>query len=106
MKQMILPFLPNYVLSFFFAGISSAFLNQRTKDGYNTFDDTSTDFPSHNSITAPKWNEPYFENSVANNVTALVGKSAYLSCKVRNLGNKTVSNYVILTFFEHLNTDT
>ncbi|XP_055327122.1 uncharacterized protein LOC129580573 isoform X1 [Sitodiplosis mosellana] len=73
-------------------GVSNAFLNQRTKDtGYNTFDDTSTDFPSHNSITASKWNEPYFDNSIANNVSALVGKSAYLSCKVRNLGNKTVS---------------
>lgn len=34
---------------------------------------------------------PYFEPSMPQNVTALVGKSAYLSCKVRNLGNKTVS---------------
>lgn len=75
------------------AGVSSAFLEQRTKDGYNTFDDTSTIFPSaHNSIINQKWNEPYFDNTVPNNVTALVGKSAYLSCKVRNLGNKTVSN--------------
>lgn len=79
------------------SGVSSAFLHQRAKDGYNTFDDTSTIFPSHNSITSPKWNEPYFDTSVPNNVTALVGKSAYLSCKVRNLGNKTVSNYVLLT---------
>lgn len=75
------------------AGISSAFLEQRTKDGYNTFDDTSTVFPSsHNSIITPKWNEPYFDSSVPTNVTALVGKSAYLNCKVNNLGNKTVSN--------------
>lgn len=75
------------------AGVSCAFLEQRTKDGYNTFDDTSTIFPSsHNSIISPKWNEPLFDNTVPNNVTALVGKSAYLSCKVRNLGNKTVSN--------------
>lgn len=99
MKQMIPVFLlSSSFFSVYITGVSSAFLNQRTKDsGYNTFDDTSTDFPSHNSITAPKWNEPYFDNSVANNVTALVGKSAYLSCKVRNLGNKTVSNYVLLT---------
>ncbi|XKL66244.1 hypothetical protein PGB90_009664 [Kerria lacca] len=33
---------------------------------------------------------PYFEPSMPQNVTALVGKSAYLSCKVRNLGNKTL----------------
>lgn len=44
-----------------------------------------------NVIMNPKWTEPYFDISVANNVTALVGKSAYLSCRVRNLGNKTVS---------------
>lgn len=85
-----------------FAGVSSAFLQQRTKEGYNTFDDTSTIFPlSQNSISNQKWNEPYFENSVPNNVTALVGKSAYLSCKVRNLGNKTVSTIIISdTFFD------
>ncbi|XP_049821780.1 uncharacterized protein LOC109597310 isoform X3 [Aethina tumida] len=34
---------------------------------------------------------PYFDSEISGNVTALVGKSAYLSCKVRNLGNKTVS---------------
>lgn len=81
-----------FVFPIFFLGVSSAFLEQRTKDGYNTFDDTSTIFPSsHNSIINPKWNEPNFDTTVPNNVTALVGKSAYLSCKVRNLGNKTVS---------------
>ncbi|XP_037032151.1 uncharacterized protein LOC119071374 isoform X3 [Bradysia coprophila] len=42
-------------------------------------------------MNPPKWSEPYFDISVPNNVTALVGKSAYLSCRVRNLGNKTVS---------------
>ncbi|XP_069672036.1 uncharacterized protein [Periplaneta americana] len=36
-------------------------------------------------------NEPYFDTMTPRNVTALVGKSAYLSCRVRNLGNKTVS---------------
>ncbi|XP_045481680.1 uncharacterized protein LOC123685865 isoform X2 [Harmonia axyridis] len=35
--------------------------------------------------------EPYFDALVPQNVTALVGKSAYLTCRVRNLGNKTVS---------------
>jgi hypothetical protein len=34
---------------------------------------------------------PYFEASASKNVTALVGKTAYLNCRVRNLGNKTVS---------------
>ncbi|XP_075215164.1 zwei Ig domain protein zig-8-like isoform X1 [Lycorma delicatula] len=35
--------------------------------------------------------QPYFDPLTPRNVTALVGKSAYLSCRVRNLGNKTVS---------------
>ncbi|KAK6643552.1 hypothetical protein RUM43_005062 [Polyplax serrata] len=32
---------------------------------------------------------PYFDTAVSKNVTALVGKTAYLNCRVRNLGNKT-----------------
>ncbi|XP_065334661.1 myosin light chain kinase, smooth muscle-like isoform X2 [Cloeon dipterum] len=36
-------------------------------------------------------NDPYFDPLTPRNVTALVGKSAYLTCRVRNLGNKTVS---------------
>ncbi|XP_022196437.2 zwei Ig domain protein zig-8 isoform X1 [Nilaparvata lugens] len=35
--------------------------------------------------------QPYFDPLTPLNVTALVGKSAYLTCRVRNLGNKTVS---------------
>ncbi|XP_031626756.1 hemicentin-1-like [Contarinia nasturtii] len=72
-----------------FIGMASTI--QRPRDGYNTFTDGSTTQPPFNSFLNPKWNEPYFDNSVPNNVTALVGKSAYLSCRVRNLGNKTVS---------------
>jgi hypothetical protein len=41
--------------------------------------------------TNPKWYESYFDPLIPRNVTALVGKSAYLSCRVKNLGNKTVS---------------
>lgn len=37
--------------------------------------------------------EPYFDESTLKNVTALVGKSAYLNCRVRNIGNKTVSKF-------------
>ncbi|KAJ4434989.1 hypothetical protein ANN_23561 [Periplaneta americana] len=43
-------------------------------------------------------NEPYFDTMTPRNVTALVGKSAYLSCRVRNLGNKTVSNSCVPDF--------
>jgi hypothetical protein len=42
---------------------------------------------------------PYFEPSASRNVTALVGKTAYLNCRVRNLGNKTVSLMSLLTYW-------
>ncbi|KAG8289526.1 hypothetical protein J6590_102574, partial [Homalodisca vitripennis] len=35
--------------------------------------------------------QPYFENFYQRNVTITEGKSAYLHCRVRNLGNKTVA---------------
>lgn len=34
---------------------------------------------------------PYFDVTNSKNVTALLGKTAYLNCRVKNLGNKTVS---------------
>ncbi|XP_046399130.1 hemicentin-2-like [Ischnura elegans] len=34
---------------------------------------------------------PYFVTSASKNVTALVGNTAYLNCRVKNLGNRTVS---------------
>ncbi|XP_075163740.1 hemicentin-2-like [Haematobia irritans] len=43
------------------------------------------------AYTPPPWIDPYFDPATPRNVTALMGKSAYLSCRVRNLGNKTVS---------------
>ncbi|XP_059218924.1 hemicentin-1 [Stomoxys calcitrans] len=43
------------------------------------------------TYTHPPWIEPYFGPTTPRNVTALMGKSAYLSCRVRNLANKTVS---------------
>ncbi|XP_003699994.1 zwei Ig domain protein zig-8 [Megachile rotundata] len=35
--------------------------------------------------------EPTFDHSQNSNVTALIGKDAFLTCRVRNLGDKTVS---------------
>lgn len=44
------------------------------------------------TLTTSQWSpEPYFDESTSRNVTALIGKSAYLSCRVKCLGNKTVS---------------
>ncbi|ALC45736.1 dpr9 [Drosophila busckii] len=33
---------------------------------------------------------PYFDKAASKNVTALLGKTAYLNCRVKNLGNKTM----------------
>ncbi|KAM8703776.1 hypothetical protein ACLKA7_008412 [Drosophila subpalustris] len=33
---------------------------------------------------------PYFDKGASKNVTALLGKTAYLNCRVKNLGNKTM----------------
>lgn len=41
---------------------------------------------------------PHFDTSVPNNLTGLVGKTAYLNCRVKNLGNRTVSNRNMLVF--------
>lgn len=64
-------------------------------------DEFIEDFNSHLNIETTTWiysssspssyAEPYFDPMTLSNVTALVGKSAYLNCRVRNLGNKTVS---------------
>lgn len=34
---------------------------------------------------------PYFDLAASKNVTALLGKTAYLNCRVKNLGNKTLN---------------
>lgn len=39
----------------------------------------------------PATTGPYFDTSASVNVTGLVGKTVYLVCKVKNLGNRTVS---------------
>ncbi|XP_039291183.1 limbic system-associated membrane protein [Nilaparvata lugens] len=35
--------------------------------------------------------QPYFDNSTKRDVTTTIGKTAYLNCKVRNLGDRAVS---------------
>ena len=48
---------------------------------------------------------PSFDLTTPREVTVLVGKTAFLSCSVRNRGNKTVSNWQFLrktTFFRYI----
>ncbi|KAG8222724.1 hypothetical protein J437_LFUL007438 [Ladona fulva] len=46
--------------------------------------------------TAAAGGPPGFDKVVSKNVTALLGKTAYLNCRVKNLGNKTRRNDLIL----------
>ncbi|XP_060537035.1 papilin-like isoform X1 [Cylas formicarius] len=71
--------------SFVLAGMSSS------ANGFNSIPETETLPPFLNPTIPQNRFEPYFDAMTPRNVTALVGKSAYLSCRVRNLGNKTVS---------------
>lgn len=48
-----------------------------------------------NRASEPLDRGPYFDVSVSRNVTALVGKTATLNCRVRNLGDKTVSKETV-----------
>ncbi|KAJ9595595.1 hypothetical protein L9F63_013216, partial [Diploptera punctata] len=45
---------------------------------------------------------PYFETSASKNVTALVGKTAYLNCRVRNLGNKTNGSFSVISLADFM----
>lgn len=50
-------------------------------------------------IEATSLRGPYFDETASKNVTALVGHTAYLNCRVRNLGNRTVSNTLNSTIY-------
>ncbi|XP_050084104.1 zwei Ig domain protein zig-8-like [Anopheles aquasalis] len=57
----------------------------------SSFDDGEQDGELDGGAKNPLDRGPYFDISASRNVTALVGNTAYLNCRVRNLGNRTVS---------------
>lgn len=62
------------------------FHNDYESDNGFTVESEIDDVALHNALNRG----PYFDISASKNVTALVGNTAYLNCRVRNLGNKTV----------------
>lgn len=73
---------------------------------------SNNNFFHHNGDDGDKMNNalnrgPFFDVSASKNVTALVGKTANLNCRIKNLGNKTVSKILNITenrkysFIEH-----
>lgn len=51
----------------------------------------NSDTYNQNTLEEATRSGPYFDKSASKNVTALLGKTTYLNCRVKNLGNKTVS---------------
>uniref|UniRef100_A0A182WUY6 Ig-like domain-containing protein n=1 Tax=Anopheles quadriannulatus TaxID=34691 RepID=A0A182WUY6_ANOQN len=49
------------------------------------------DSDESNLLRTPLDRGPHFDLSASKNITALVGKTAYLNCRVKNIGNKTVN---------------
>ncbi|XP_058818799.1 zwei Ig domain protein zig-8-like isoform X2 [Topomyia yanbarensis] len=64
---------------------------QEPADGSDTAENEIYDSDESNLLRTPLDRGPYFDLSASKNITALVGKTAYLNCRVKNLGNKTVS---------------
>ncbi|XP_075160527.1 defective proboscis extension response 10 isoform X2 [Haematobia irritans] len=58
---------------------------------HNNVDQKPTHLPPGHYAHSHRWNEPYFDVTMPKNITSLVGKSAYLGCRVKHLGNKTVA---------------
>ncbi|GJQ69947.1 hypothetical protein Trydic_g13338 [Trypoxylus dichotomus] len=57
--------------------------------GANALPTNAVGHPASASLSV--YPEPSFDMTTPRNVSCTIGKSAYLSCRVRNLGNKTVS---------------
>lgn len=67
--------------------------HQQQNNQQTSSDETfNTDTSNSNLIQGSALDRgPFFDISASRNVTALVGKTAYLNCRIKNLGNKTVS---------------
>lgn len=79
---------------FLFAGLTLCYQRQSvsSNNNHNNADAKPTHLPPLHYPHGHKWNEPYFDLTMPRNITSLVGKSAYLGCRVKHLGNKTVSS--------------
>lgn len=58
---------------------------------------TFQESPTSHSYWDQTFTQPYFDNSTKREVTTTVGQSAYLHCRVRNLGDRAVSCCLLLT---------
>ena len=59
----------------------------------NSQENDSNNHSSQQSLLKAEKRYPYFDTSVFQDIAGLVGKPAYLTCIVKNLGNETVKIY-------------
>ncbi|XP_050337156.1 uncharacterized protein LOC126763567 isoform X1 [Bactrocera neohumeralis] len=81
-------------LTLFFYMTSLTMCYQRlsvNNNNHNNLDAKPTHMPPLHYPHGHRWNEPFFDLTMPKNITSLVGKSAYLGCRVKHLGNKTVA---------------
>ncbi|XP_011183618.2 uncharacterized protein LOC105212934 isoform X1 [Zeugodacus cucurbitae] len=81
-------------LTLFFYLTSLTMCYQRlsvNNNNHNNLDAKPTHMPPLHYPHGHRWNEPFFDLTMPKNITSLVGKSAYLGCRVKHLGNKTVA---------------
>lgn len=57
----------------------------------NSFSDGNSNNEHGDAMQSALNRGPYFDITASRNVTALVGSTTYLNCRVRNLGNKTLT---------------
>jgi hypothetical protein len=68
---------------------ASTSLNNYYQTPSNHFDGNNFDFEDEDE-SKNSYRGPYFDITASKNVTALVGNTAYLNCRIRNLENRTV----------------
>ncbi|KAL9904756.1 defective proboscis extension response 10 isoform 4-T10 [Glossina fuscipes fuscipes] len=72
-------------------GLTMCYQRLSGNTNHNNVDQKPTHLPSGHYAHSHRWNEPFFDLTMPKNITSLVGKSAYLGCRVKHLGNKTVA---------------
>ncbi|XP_073837639.1 defective proboscis extension response 10 isoform X4 [Musca autumnalis] len=78
-------------LFFYMTSLSMCYQRLSGNPNHNNVDQKPTHLPPGHYSHGHRWNEPYFDVTMPKNITSLVGKSAYLGCRVKHLGNKTVA---------------
>jgi len=65
------------------------------------FADGSIESPSQSgnlNYWEQPFSQPYFDNATRRDVTSTVGQMTYLHCRVRNLGDRSVSHFATLHY--------